>query len=377
MKTRAQSFHCSIADKAVMISLRHGGGFREPAHVYVRCEERDCQYVDLNTPPCPLHVEMFADGSDRNVAEYLRAHVGARMCYSCVTDALGISHDQVRRATWRVKDDAGVSIRPSRCSICHQRRVTIGLGATGVPTPLDVPAPPPSAEPSAAPVGIDEMSAFLRSQPGFAFCAHCLTRELKSRVSLVRETMWALESQPRFGIRTMQCVSCLLTKPAIRHEEDGSEVAAPRRVLEFLLHSQGAMFCHACIAFSTDLALVEIRRIAHYLEPVTAIEQRTALCDACGRWQQVAGFTGTPADSGDVDELGNVLSGIVRHRGYRIDLLSFRASDGWRPFALVRSLIGALVPAAPPIVMGLLPTKLEADELAAATAREWIDKHVP
>ena len=188
--------------------------------------------------------------------------------------------------------------------------------------------------------------------------------------------MWALESQPGFGIRMAQCVSCLLSKPVIRYEES-SEVAAPRRLLEFLFQSPGAAVCHACIAFSTDSALSDVRRIIQSLEPVAEIERRTAVCEACGRWQPTVGLRVAAANAQQVDELGDVLSGFVRYRGFRIDLLSFRATQGWRPFALVKSGLGALVPAVPPIVLGLLPTKLEADELAAATAREWIDKHVP
>lgn len=374
MKNRSRPFHCSIADKEVGISLRHGGGFREPEHVYVRCEERDCQYVDLNTPPCPLHVEMFADGSDRNVNEYLHAHAGTRVCYACLTDALGISHDQVRRATWRVKDEPDISIRPARCGICHQRRVTIGLMTAKGSSPL-VPRVSPATEVHLAPGGVQEMNAFLRARSGFAFCIHCLARELKARPSIVRETMWALESQPGFGIRTMQCVSCLLAKAVIRHEEV-SEVAAPRRLLEFLFHSPGRKFCPACLAFSTDLALAEVRRISHALEPIAVVERGTGVCGVCGRWQPVIGAAAA-ADSHHVDELGDVISGMVRYRGFRIDLLSFRTTEGWRPFALVKSGLGALVPSAPVIVLGLLPTKLEADELSAVTAREWIDKHVP
>ena len=45
---------CRIANKTVRITWRHGGGLLEPAKAYVRCDERDCQYADLNEPPCPL-----------------------------------------------------------------------------------------------------------------------------------------------------------------------------------------------------------------------------------------------------------------------------------------------------------------------------------
>ena len=125
MKNRSQPFECSIAGKSVGISLRHGGGLQEPDTVYVRCDERDCQYVDLNQAPCPLRVDMFADGSDRRVVEYLSQHAGERVCYACLTEILSVTHDQVRRASWRLKDEAGFTIRPARCVACRRRRVTI------------------------------------------------------------------------------------------------------------------------------------------------------------------------------------------------------------------------------------------------------------
>ena len=378
MKNRSRPFECSIAGKTVNISLRHGGGLQEPASVYVRCDERDCQYVDLNTPPCPLRIEMFADGSDRRVADYLWRHAGARACYACLTEAVGITHDQVRRAAWRLKGEPEVVIRPARCSVCHYRRVTIGVKAGSADAAAALPpssasVPEVTTEPSEA----IEVAAFLRRQPGFAFCVHCLARELRSSAPLMREMIWSLEGRPSFTVKTGQCVSCLLSKPVIRFDDQLSDVAAPRRVIEVLLKSPGSALCHTCVAFSTDLALSEVRRVLQLLEPVEEIERLEAECSACGRRQPTVRLRATDATEGQrVDEVGDVLSGSVRHRGYRIDLRSFRTGEGWRAFALVKTPIGALVPDAPAIVLTVVATKLEADELAAATAREWIDKHL-
>src|SRR2546425_4331312 len=116
MANRWQPFDCSIAGKAVSIGLRHGGGCQEPATVYVRCDQRDCQYVDVNAAPCPLRVEMFADGTDHRLAEYLTAHAGERHCYGCLSEQLDIIHDQVRRASWRLKDAGS---RFVRCAAPH------------------------------------------------------------------------------------------------------------------------------------------------------------------------------------------------------------------------------------------------------------------
>jgi hypothetical protein len=377
MKNRSRPFRCSIADKVVSVTLRNGGGLQEPARVYVRCDERDCQYVDLNEAPCPLRVDMFADGSDRRTAEYLSTYPGSRACYACLTEVLGITHDQVRRASWRLKDEPGFSIRPGRCALCRRRRVTIALDAAMPPA-----AGPPStvALPSAVvsrrvePALVVALGRHLRERVGASFCAHCLARTLDTRPALVREAMFALDADPAFQIRTAQCASCLLTRPGIRHEGT-SAVDAPRRVIGLLVQSAGTPSCATCVAFATDLALADARRILQYLGEVTEFERAEGACGACGRWQPTYRLRAdVPADSERIDGLGAVMGGRFRHRGLRVDLLSFRTGDGWRPFALVKTGAGALIPDAPAIVLGIAATKAEADELAAHHAREWIDK---
>jgi hypothetical protein len=371
MKNRSRPFDCTIANKVVGITLRHGGGLQEPDRVYIRCDERDCQYVDLNQPPCPLKLEMFADGSDERVADFLGDRPGMRFCYACVTTTLEISHDQVRRASWRLKEDPGFSIRPSRCAGCNRRRVTVALEGDGLGRTAA------SAEPLEE-ASTQALSEYLRERAGFALCAHCLARELGTRPAAIRDAMWKLEVQPTFHIRTGQCVSCLLTKPSIRYEEAVTDLHAPRRVLDFLLQSAGRAFCATCVAFSTELGLADVRRVFQGLESAPVIRQGSGDCEACGRWQTVTRVVIQGEGHAErVAEVGEVLSGHVRYRGCRVDLLSFRSSGGWRPLALVRSGVGALVPDAPAILLGMMGTKIEADELAAAEARGWINKRFP
>jgi hypothetical protein len=38
---------------------------------FVQCNQADCQYVEANEPPCPLHLDMFAE--EIKAAEALRA----------------------------------------------------------------------------------------------------------------------------------------------------------------------------------------------------------------------------------------------------------------------------------------------------------------
>ncbi|MBM4439492.1 MAG: hypothetical protein FJ027_03660 [Candidatus Rokubacteria bacterium] len=386
MKNRAQPFDCSIAGKTVAVSLRHGGGLQEPEGVYVRCDERDCQYVDLNKAPCPLTLDLFADGSDRRVTDHVAQRAGERFCYECLTTALDVTHDQVRRASWRLKEVRGFGIKPARCALCHRRRVTIGMTRDGgsallVEVAGERVAPNGAATPATPPRAPEEESPLvrqLRTHAGFGFCAHCLARELGASPATMRDAMWSLEPLAEYDVRTAQCVSCLLTKRVIRHQAPTSEAEAPRRVIELLLKHPGAPYCTSCIAFATDMALPEARRIVGYFEPLDGFRRETAACSDCGRWQPVIALAdGGAGDSARVAALGEVASGQVRHRGFRIDLLSFRTGGGWRPFALVKTTAGALVPDAPALFFEAAASKAEADELAVRQARDWLDKSFP
>ncbi|MBM4440080.1 MAG: hypothetical protein FJ027_06650 [Candidatus Rokubacteria bacterium] len=283
MKYRAQPFDCTIAGKLVAITLRHGGGLGEPAGVYVHCAERDCQYADLNQPPCPLRVEMFADGSDRTVAAYLVAHAGARTCYGCLVDALRVTHDQVRRASWRLRDIAGFAIKPSRCAVCTRRRVSIHVSLDAARTLAQRLGAPAADRPH-----VDgPVEAYLQAHPGYPFCVHCLARELRSVPAAVRELVWTLEGQPRYHLRTGQCVSCLSEKRVVRYEDVKAEPDAPHRVIALLAKDPGSAYCASCVAFATDVALPDARRMLARLEAVPEILHRVAECAGCGRWQMV------------------------------------------------------------------------------------------
>ena len=54
-----------------MIRLKRPGGFGRPQGYFVQCNQIDCQYVEENKAPCPLHVGMFAD--EIRAAEEARA----------------------------------------------------------------------------------------------------------------------------------------------------------------------------------------------------------------------------------------------------------------------------------------------------------------
>lgn len=69
-RARAREFWCPVVSEAVRIRLGRPLGLMPSGHV-VRCDQADCQYVEANVPPCPLHVGMFED--EIRAAEAARA----------------------------------------------------------------------------------------------------------------------------------------------------------------------------------------------------------------------------------------------------------------------------------------------------------------
>jgi hypothetical protein len=69
--TRPREFWCPVVSEPVLIRLTRPNGLRRAPGYFVRCDQTDCQYVDANEPPCPLHVGMFAE--EIKAAEAARA----------------------------------------------------------------------------------------------------------------------------------------------------------------------------------------------------------------------------------------------------------------------------------------------------------------
>jgi hypothetical protein len=63
-----KSFYCSVVSETVSISLTRRTRFSERDDLFVQCSESDCQYVDANLPPCPLHLGLFAEEIESRAA---------------------------------------------------------------------------------------------------------------------------------------------------------------------------------------------------------------------------------------------------------------------------------------------------------------------
>lgn len=59
---KSKQYQCNVVNESVVIRLknRRVGGFDGVEQRYVQCNQDDCQYVNVNAPPCPLSVAMFA-----------------------------------------------------------------------------------------------------------------------------------------------------------------------------------------------------------------------------------------------------------------------------------------------------------------------------
>ncbi len=56
-----REFWCAVVSEPVLIRLRRADGFERQRGYFVQCNQAECQYVDENLPPCPLHTGMFAE----------------------------------------------------------------------------------------------------------------------------------------------------------------------------------------------------------------------------------------------------------------------------------------------------------------------------
>jgi hypothetical protein len=68
---RAREFWCPVVSEMVRIRLTRPTSLMRPSGYFVQCNQTECQYVEVNAPPCPLHVDMFAE--EIKAAEALRA----------------------------------------------------------------------------------------------------------------------------------------------------------------------------------------------------------------------------------------------------------------------------------------------------------------
>ena len=60
---REKHYFCTVVSEDVGISLKRRAslGLESKTELFVKCNQPDCQYVDLNQSPCPLRLDLFAE----------------------------------------------------------------------------------------------------------------------------------------------------------------------------------------------------------------------------------------------------------------------------------------------------------------------------
>jgi hypothetical protein len=58
-----KDYFCSVVSEHVEIALKnkHSLSRRSENELFIQCNQLECQYVDINQSPCPLHLDLFAE----------------------------------------------------------------------------------------------------------------------------------------------------------------------------------------------------------------------------------------------------------------------------------------------------------------------------
>ena len=64
---RKKDFFCNIVSEDVVITLmnKRSLGMNFKKELFVRCNQSECQYADINQHPCPLTLDLFAEEIER------------------------------------------------------------------------------------------------------------------------------------------------------------------------------------------------------------------------------------------------------------------------------------------------------------------------
>jgi len=62
-KRYRKDYFCSVVSEDVEISLQNRFSFSRESNFahFVRCNQSECQYFDVNQSPCPLSLDLFAE----------------------------------------------------------------------------------------------------------------------------------------------------------------------------------------------------------------------------------------------------------------------------------------------------------------------------
>lgn len=118
---------------------------------------------------------------------------------------------------------------------------------------------------------------------------------------------------------------------------------------------------------------MDVQRVLDELGPFGEFQRQEAVCTVCARTKPVT--CAVVDESSTREDLQALMTRTEMYQGWRLDLLSYRVSNGWRPFVLIKGPTTSQPPDAPGLLWGTFGSKIEADRHAVHAAREWVDKH--
>jgi hypothetical protein len=101
---------------------------------YVRCGERECQYVDRNEPPCPLRLESFRESVAADAVQLLVEHAGLAVCDHCLAQLVDAPVSEIRSILMGLAERplVRVVVARDRCAHCREDRWTARASAREV-----------------------------------------------------------------------------------------------------------------------------------------------------------------------------------------------------------------------------------------------------
>lgn len=130
----------------------------------------------------------------------------------------------------------------------------------------------------------------------------------------------------------------------------------------------GTSLCDACVAFTTECSLADVRHVLDTLTPFAEFRRSEAMCAVCSGIKKV---TEARVDGSAPD----VTEGL-RYRGWHMKVLSYRLTPSrWRSLVMMKAPRGADTPDAASLIQATFSSCVEAARYAVHAANEWVDKH--
>ena len=214
----------------------------------------------------------------------------------------------------------------------------------------------------------ERIEAFLVKHSDTPFCAACLAREAGTDAPTARTVLWRLRALGGYVMKGGRCKGCGLSKRTLRYVGGIATSSSVSDIVVFLVGHQDIHLCHACVALATRVSLLQVRDFVESVVRLREFEASSSReCAVCRRQTVTITTAGINLDDARFTR-------TTSHDGWRIDLLSYRVHDGWRPFVMVRGRQRSGRGTPPPDVLPVLcATRQYADDHALLAAKSWID----